>query len=454
MQTEAVFENIADRIRNEIQQSQNSIYIAVAWFTNKTLFLELLSKAKAGCKISLIISNDIINDNSRIDFEELEKYNSKCIRISAEGQLMHNKFCVIDYSTVITGSYNWSYKAENNFENIVVTNDSNLAAQFISEFNQIYKQFYPKSAKIVIEFPLVKIIQYLEILKNYILLEDHVELRKIAGKLTEYNFNSDINEIISATTLKEYSTAIRKIQNFISQNQQLTIWIDPDIAALQLEIKSLENQLNAFDNERIELVKMIADFQHRHTIELGSIILQIFKIKKIKFKDNKAKYDETETDEKQYQEQVETERHRKVFELTPEEKIELKKKFRKATTICHPDKVSDSLKDAAQQIFIELKRAYDSNNLNKVTEILNELELNNLFKSKSETVSEKDILIVAITNLKSQIKKIEEDIISIKENGTFKTITSINDWDLYFENVKEKLLKELENLKLEVEPAH
>ena len=43
--------------------------------------------------------------------------------------MMHNKFCVIDRSTVINGSYNWSYKARQNHENITVsTNAEELAA--------------------------------------------------------------------------------------------------------------------------------------------------------------------------------------------------------------------------------------------------------------------------------------------------------------------------------------
>ena len=119
MQTEAIFENIANRIIEEIKAANKSIYIAVAWFTNKSIFEELLKKAKQGCSIQIIISNDEINENSSIDFELLEKSNGNVYKIGNGGsELMHNKFCVIDYNTVITGSYNWSYKAESNFENI------------------------------------------------------------------------------------------------------------------------------------------------------------------------------------------------------------------------------------------------------------------------------------------------------------------------------------------------
>lgn len=452
MQTEAVFENIAERIQQEINKAQKSVFIAVAWFTNKNLFNELVNKARNGCTVSLIISNDNINLNSSIDFEQLVTGKSKVYKIgNGDTELMHNKFCVIDYSTVITGSYNWSYKAESNFENVIITNnDTTLAEQFISEFDNIRKQYYPDAQKEEIIFPLNKIIKRLEILKNYILLEDIEELDKETNKLREYEFNSDLLEIIDDVTKEEFASAITKIQNFISKNQQLSIWTDPEIAALKLEIKNLENQLNGYDNEKIELEKLLSEFQHRHTMELGEIILDILKLRKLKFKENKAKFEEAENDERQYREQVDNEKEKEIFELSDEQKSELKKKFRKATVLCHPDKVSDEFKEAAQRIFIELKQAYDANDLKKVSDILEELEKGNYFKTKSETVIEKDLLKSAIAKLKRQIKILETEIVTIKESDTFKTITKIEDWDDYFSRTKEKLERELEELNLEI----
>lgn len=452
MQTEAVFENIAERIQQEISKAQKSVFIAVAWFTNKNLFNQLVNKARNGCTISLIISNDSINLNSGIDFEQLISAKSKVYKIgNGDNELMHNKFCVIDYSTIITGSYNWSYKAEKNFENVIITNnDTTLAEQFITEFNNIRNRYYPDDVKEEIVFPLNKIIKRLEIIMNYIILEDICELNKETLKLKEYDFNSDLLEIIEDVRKQEFSEAIMKIQNFISRNEQLTVWTDPEIAALKLEIKNLENQLNGYDNEKIELEKLLSEFQHRHTIELGEIILEILKLRKLKFKADKAKYKDAENDEKQYREQVEIEKTKKIFDLTDEQKIELKKKFRKATHLCHPDKVSDEFKDAAQKIFIELKQAYDTNDIKKVAEILNDLEQGNYLKSRSETVSERELLKSAISKLRIQIKTLEKEIISIKQSETFNTISGIKDWDEYFKTMKQRLQKERDDLEYDL----
>ena len=170
------------------------------------------------------------------------------------------------------------------------------------------------------------------------------------------------------------------------------------------------------------------------------------KLRKLKFKEDKTKYEEAENDEKQYREQFNTEKEKEIFELTEEQKLELKTKFRKATILCHPDKVANEFTEAAQRIFIELKQAYDANDLKKVSDILEELEKGNFFKNKSDTIQEKDLLKAAIAKLKRQIKTLEAEIITIKESDTFKTVISIEDWDEYFNITKEKLKRELEEL--------
>lgn len=453
MQTEAVFENIASRIQEEIQKAQKSIYIAVAWFTNRNIFEKLVLKAREGCMVHIIISNDEINNNSSIDFKQLQKCNGKVYKIgNGSTDLMHNKFCVIDYNTIITGSYNWSYKAENNFENIVVNyNDTSLAEQFVTEFIQIKTKYYPDEPKIENDFPLEKIIKRLEILKNLIILEDIEDLKNGADKLVQYNFNEDIKSIIDAIGKKEYSVAIAKIQVFINSYHQLSIWKDPEVAGLKLEIKTLENQLNAFDNEKIELEKLLSDFQHRHTIELGKIILEILKLRKIKYKDHYKKAQETEDDFNQFNEQFENEKDKHQFELNEDERKELKNNFRKASNLCHPDKVTEEQKAEAEKVFIELKEAYDQHDLEKVKRILKDLEVGNSFRSQSDSISEKELLKAMVEKLRQKLHHLQSEIITIKESETFSTINTIVDWDTYFNEIKTQLEQELQSLTLELE---
>lgn len=452
MQTDAVFENIAERIQNEIGKAQHTLLIAVAWFTNKNIFNSILLKAKEGCSVSLIISDDAINANSRIDFSQLEKHNGRFYKFgNGDTELMHNKFCVIDNSTVITGSYNWSYKAENNFENVVINYDDRfLAEQFIREFHSLIKTISPENHKEEKPFPVDVIIKRYQIIKNYIQLEEYDELKKEILKLQDYKHDKSVLILWNSIISNDFITALNKIEEFSKQHQAVAIFNDPEIFTLKLEVRILENKLNAFDNEKIELEKTLSDFHHAHTIELGQIILEILKLRRIKFAHDKDKSKEAENDFKEFNEDFEKEKTKASFTLTDDEKVELKKKFRKATFLCHPDKVNDELKDVAQRIFIDLKNANETNDLKKVSEILSDLEAGNFFKHKSETITEKDKLKAYITKLKIQLRQVEEEIHSIVKSETYQLVISITDWTAYFNETKEKLKKELSELEKEI----
>ena len=144
--TEVIFEDIEQRIITEIENAHYAIFVSVAWFTNKKLFNALLEKARDNCYVSIIIQLDEINSQSGINYSEIQIGRSECFKISKDTELLHDKFCVIDFKKVITGSYNWTYKASHNSENILILNDPNIASQYISRFEQQKAKF--KDSKI------------------------------------------------------------------------------------------------------------------------------------------------------------------------------------------------------------------------------------------------------------------------------------------------------------------
>lgn len=143
--TEVVFDNIEQRILKEIEEAHYAIFVSVAWFTNKKLFNALLEKARNNCYVSIIIQLDDINSQCGIDYSQIQVGRSECFMISKETELLHDKFCVIDFKKVITGSYNWTYKAAHNSENVLILNDPSVATQYISRFEQ-QKSKYAESS--------------------------------------------------------------------------------------------------------------------------------------------------------------------------------------------------------------------------------------------------------------------------------------------------------------------
>ena len=128
---------------------------------------------------------------------------------------------------------------------------------------------------------------------------------------------------------------------------------------------------------------------------------------------------------------------------------ELKQKYRKASKLCHPDVVSEDQKELANKIFAELNAAYERNDLQRVKEILENLEQGNFFVNKSDKVNENKLLKAEIEKLRLRIKELKLEVQEIKESETYETIIGIEDWDIYFNVTKEKLQELTKNIESE-----
>jgi len=173
-------------------------------------------------------------------------------------------------------------------------------------------------------------------------------------------------------------------------------------------------------------------------------------------KDNKEKYDEAEQDEKKYKEQIDKKRDQEIQNLSEEQKIELRKKYRQATVLCHPDKFVNEpieIQKQAEEIFKELTEANEKNDIERVSQILANLEKGILSTEKGSKITDKDRLRATIIRLKEKVKKLENELMTIKQSETYNTIINIKNLDEYFSSLKEKLNTELDDLKLAVESA-
>lgn len=138
--TESYFENIENVIINEIMLARKSIRIAVAWFTLKSILDILIRKVRGGVNVEIILHYDDVNKggHSSLDFSEFIRYGGTLIWAHKQQATMHEKFCIIDDSCVIEGTYNWTNRAENqNDEHICVHSDDPV---FVSKFVERYQE--------------------------------------------------------------------------------------------------------------------------------------------------------------------------------------------------------------------------------------------------------------------------------------------------------------------------
>lgn len=138
IEVEVYFEEIEQQIIEQIRNARFTIWIAVAWFTNRNLMQELFLKTKEGVNVRLVVLDDDINSKYGFNYEKV--FETK--RYSKTGQfenIMHHKFCIIDFCIIIHGSYNWTTKANWNKETISIETSRPLAEKYASEFISLIK---------------------------------------------------------------------------------------------------------------------------------------------------------------------------------------------------------------------------------------------------------------------------------------------------------------------------
>ncbi|WP_020602583.1 phospholipase D-like domain-containing protein [Spirosoma spitsbergense] len=448
METTAHFTHIYETIIAELQKARQSVYVAVAWFTDRDLFQCLCERAATGIRVKLMLTNDTINfREGGLPFDRLSQAGGQVYIIGSGGEkqtLMHNKFCVIDEQTVITGSFNWSYKARQNHENITITTDAeSLARQFVAEFRQLRDRYIRVPDKAPLD--LGKVLKRLDLIKTLIALDEPDDLKPHIDKLAQQQLPEDLEKIVALLQGNQFAEAVSRIDLFGKQYTTLTAYVDAELSGLKIEIRILELQVKALEAEKADMEKLLHEFSVQHSLHLGDLILKLLNLRRKQAITDEERT-EAETDYTQYSQEYAETRQQPRFELSADEQKELKRRFRKAAQLCHPDVVAKALKTQAESLFNELKLANDRNDLTRVTEILATLERGDTFVSRSETVTEKALLKHERTRLQALTAQLQTEVQALQQSTQYQTVSQLPDWASYFAEKRQQLAQQLEEL--------
>lgn len=132
---EILFDDIQSRIIDEIREAKFSIWIAMAWFTNKKIFDELVKKRNKGLDVKIIIDNNFTNhEKAPFTLEDHFEVYRVDVKSMNYKNIMHRKFCVIDLEVAMHGTFNWTNAANYNKENWDVDHNRETAKKFAEEF--------------------------------------------------------------------------------------------------------------------------------------------------------------------------------------------------------------------------------------------------------------------------------------------------------------------------------
>jgi PLD-like domain/DnaJ domain len=478
MEIKAHFSDIHRVIISHLQRSKEDITAAVAWFTDREIFDELCKKALLGVKVSVALLGDDINQGpGTLNFARLRHLGGQVVFLPAGSRtepIMHHKFCVMDRSTVITGSYNWSLKARSNDENITVATEApELARQFLDSFANLAARTGTGAPE---GRDAAAARCRLEMIRNLILLGEQGGVVNQLRKLRPAVALLKIESIITALDDGRFQAALELIDLYLSHATALVVAETANIPDLRFQLQILELRLTALRDEKAELERRLMTFNRRHGDALGNLIRRVLEARahlarrRALRKQRQVRVSETVAEEveaaegeataaeeayRDYSEQHENLKNSvSLPKLDEAAEGELKSFYRKACLLCHPDKVSEVCKDAAQRAFHELQDAYNSNNLAAVKQIYEALQSGSTLQPRSTALTAADSLRAAIAELEHSLARLVEELRVLHNSDGVHLMdaagASETEWEAFFEQQRRLLTQEISALQLDL----
>lgn len=442
--------DVRNIILEHLDHANSKVFVAVAWFTDTILFNKLLEIQDRGVSIEVIITKHQFNTDSRNNYKLIDQ-TGFFAEIGNDNQLMHMKFCVIDYSIVISGSANWSNRAftVNNEEVTIVSGNQQRTNDYVEEFERL-KELSGKIKKYEDALDVSKAFKYFKLIKAFVDLGD---TSSIQSYIHELKLIKELTPITNLLLAGKYDLAFKEIDKFEKNYTQLIDVTAIEKSQIVSQIKLLSYQIETLEIEKTEIEAQIEQFNHRYIIELNPLISKILALKK-KIYEKLKKHgivddtfekieEEFNQKNKQYQEELEIE----IPKLNKDDEVDIKKMHREAVKLCHPDSYSCIYEDKeeAARVFSELTNAVKVNDIERVKFLWNELKQGNPV-SGIDKHEELEYLRAKLETLKAKYNYLANELSVIQSSDTCQTILEIEDWNEYFDSQKVLLEQEHESL--------
>lgn len=129
-------------IVDAIYKAQSSILVQAYSFTSAPIAKALVEAHRRGIDVKVIL--DKSQSRARYSSTKFLQHAGIPTYIDYKPAIAHNKVMIIDGKTVITGSFNFTSAAQNkNAENLLIINNSTIAAQYSNNWQNRYAESKP-----------------------------------------------------------------------------------------------------------------------------------------------------------------------------------------------------------------------------------------------------------------------------------------------------------------------
>ncbi|WET13687.1 DNA repair protein [Yersinia intermedia] len=251
-------------------------------------------------------------------------------------------------------------------------------------------------------------------------------------------------QLAECTLRKAQAEARRRERDYRNCQQYISQAID-ELAAL----KQRWLALSVISSETIEIRQQI----QQQTDLITALLAEIKELEKDFCTRNtesthKAREEAKEKYESYQEQQKDAERrHSNEQKLSADQRQELKRLWRQASRLCHPDLVADEFKEKAHQLMVQLNQARQRGDFPAINALLESLKRGFEPLMASDCIDDLERLRRKIKQVRDQIDVMLRELEALEDEDSWQLVTSLSDKDNWFkeqENVLSKTLKLLE----------
>ncbi|MCS2152744.1 DNA repair protein [Scandinavium goeteborgense] len=318
-----------------------------------------------------------------------------------------------------------------------------------------------------------KPIKRLEIIKNAIELEDDEIVHGQLVQLKKEPLDEGLKAIVQALEARRYADAIAAITVWLQNQRALTTWQDPRISASKLELKTLEAELQALLDRRTARIQRLDEFNELYMTRLGPLMTEILRLRKVLAEkmlrrqlregsrsepvaeESARQADAASQDYESYrQRHQEAQRHQAAQQrLAESDRHELKRLWRQASKLCHPDLVDDSLKAEATTLMVRLNQARQRGDLATVRSILTRLMQGQQPMLASSRLNDLEPLRQKIAEIRLQIRTLILELSGLEKEGAWQLVTTLRDQEGYFQQQEKAMSNTVRTLEKQIVDA-
>ena len=302
-------------------------------------------------------------------------------------------------------------------------------------------------------------IKRLEIIKNAIELEDDDIIQSQLVRLKSEAFDDELLIIVAALEAKNYTTAMAAIARWLQSQRAVT---RKTLADLNLRRQQAEARRREEDYRRCQLylaqaVEVLATLTQRwrdlpadsvqaaetrkHLQQQSNLIANLLAealeletgLTREEAPAREARDQANEAFERYREQHHDAEiRLRKGKALSEEDRNELKRLWRQASKLCHPDLVADDRKEEANAIMVQLNQAKQRGDVKAIRSLVARLQQGFEPLMASDRLNDLERIRKRITHVREQIDTLVNELAELEKEESWLLVSSLSNMETYF----------------------